>query len=69
VFIVLLAAHARGLAGYWRTPGVLRTREGAEAVGMEPDELFVGLIHLGPARQEKQPPARVPPTDFVTYLP
>lgn len=68
VFIVLLAAHARGLAGYWRTPGVLRTREGAAAVGMEEDELFVGLIHLGYARQDKEPPERMPPTDFVTYL-
>ena len=28
-YIVLLAAHARGLVGYWRTPGVLRTPEGA----------------------------------------
>src|ERR671922_2931933 len=27
-YIVLLAAHARGLAGYWRTPEVLRTDEG-----------------------------------------
>src|SRR6187455_1768497 len=27
-FIVLLGAHARGLDGYWRTPGVLRTPEG-----------------------------------------
>jgi nitroreductase len=69
VYIVLLAAHARGLAGYWRTPGVLRTPEGAAAVGMDPDELFVGLIHLGEARQEKQPPERLAPTDFVSYLP
>jgi nitroreductase len=69
VFIVLLAAHARGLAGYWRTPGVLRTADGARAVGMGPDELFVALIHLGHAREEKSPPERVPPADFVTYLP
>lgn len=68
VFIVLLGAHARGLAGYWRTPGVLRTPDGAAAAGMEPDELFVALIHLGPARQEKAPPDRLPPNDFVTYL-
>ena len=27
-YIVLLAAHARGLAGYWRTPEVLRTDAG-----------------------------------------
>src|SRR3954447_5175406 len=26
-YIVLLAAHGRGLAGYWRTPAVLRTPE------------------------------------------
>jgi len=69
VFIVLLAAHDRGLAGYWRTPGVLRTPDGAAAVGMERDELFVGLIHLGHARQEKSPPERLPPADFVSYLP
>lgn len=25
-YIVLLAAHARGLAGYWRSPGLLRGR-------------------------------------------
>jgi len=27
-YIVLLAAHARGIASYWRTPGVLRTARG-----------------------------------------
>ncbi len=69
VYIVLLAAHARGLAGYWRTPGVLRTPDGAAAIGMGEAEPFVGLIHLGHAREEKRPPDRVPPADFVTYLP
>ena len=68
-YIVLLAAHARGLAGYWRTPGVLRTPDGREAVGMGEDELFVALIHLGHARAEKGPPERLPPSDFVRYLP
>ena len=34
VYIVLLAAHARGLGGYWRTPGVLRTPEGRAACGI-----------------------------------
>jgi hypothetical protein len=28
----------------------------------------LGLIHLGPARQEKEPPERLPPDDYVTYL-
>src|SRR5207248_3967957 len=46
-YIVLLAAHARGLAGYWRTPAVLRTPEGRAAVDLADDEHFVGLLHLG----------------------
>src|SRR4029077_13363399 len=50
VYTVLLAAHARGLAGYWRTPRVLRTRAGREAVGLPDGERFVGLIHLGTPR-------------------
>ena len=68
-YIVLLGAHARGLAGYWRTPAVLRTDEGRAAVGVEERERVLGLIHLGPPRQEKEPPERLPPGDFVTFLP
>jgi nitroreductase len=68
-YIVLLAAHARGLAGYWRTPAVLRTPEGRSAVGVPDGERAIGLLHLGPRRQEKEPPERMPPGDFVTYLP
>jgi nitroreductase len=67
-YAVLLAAHARGLAGYWRTPGVLRTSEGLDALGIGPDERFVALIHLGWPRQERQPPERLPPRDVVNYL-
>ena len=68
VYAVLLAAHGRGLAGYWRTPGVLRTPEGLRAVGVPDGERFVALIHLGWPRQEKQPPERLPPVDVVAYL-
>lgn len=68
-YIVLLGAHARGLAGYWRTPEVLRTAEGREAVGVGDEERVLGLLHLGPPRQEKEPPERLPPGDFVTFLP
>ena len=68
-YIVLLAAHARGLAGYWRTPAVLRDEEGRRAVGLGEDERFGGLLHLGAPRQEKAPPPR-PPVDQVTeFLP
>ena len=67
-FIVLLAAHGRGLAGYWRTPGVLRTSQGRAAVGLGEDERFVSLIHLGRPVQEKPVPGRAPVGEIVTYL-
>jgi nitroreductase len=67
-YIILLAAHGRGLAGYWRTPAVLRTPEGRAAVGLEGDEQVVGLIHLGRPRQERAVPERADPRSYVTYL-
>jgi nitroreductase len=67
-YAVLLGAHSRGLAGYWRTPGVLRTEGGRAALGIPPEERFVALIHLGWPRQQKAPPERLPPSDVVTYL-
>jgi nitroreductase len=67
-YIVLLAAHGRGLAGYWRTPAVLRTDEGRAALGVPPDERVIGLLHLGPPRQEREAPERAPTGDVVTYL-
>jgi nitroreductase len=68
-YIVLLAAHARGLAGYWRTPEVLRTPEGRAVVGLPDEERFVALIHLGPPRQEREVPERDPAEAYVAYLP
>jgi nitroreductase len=67
-YILLLGAHARGLAGYWRTPAVLRTPEGRAAVGLGEDERFVGLVHLGEGRQGKEPPDRAPVSDYVDWL-
>jgi nitroreductase len=69
VYIVLLAAHARGLAGYWRTPAVLREPAGRAAVGIPDGERVLGLIHLGRPRQDKEPPGRAPSAEYVTFLP
>jgi len=67
-YIVLLAAHDRGYAGYWRTPGILRTPEGRAAVGLGEEERFVGLLHLGHPRQEKPAPERPGAEQTTTYL-
>src|SRR4051794_35090268 len=67
-YIVLLGAHARGLAGYWRTPAVLRTPEGRAAAGVPDGEHAIGLLHLGPARQEQRPPERQDVGQVVTFL-
>jgi nitroreductase len=69
IYVVLLAAHARGLAGYWRTPRVLHTKAGREAVGLPAGERFVGLVHLGSQRAEPPAPERAPLETYRTYLP
>lgn len=67
-YIVLLAAHDRGLASYWRTPKVLQSRPGQEAVGMAENEEFVALIHLGPRVDEPAAPERLPLDAVVEFL-
>jgi nitroreductase len=67
-YIVLLAAHSRGLAGYWRTPDVMRTDEGRAAVGLPDNERFVSLIHLGWPIQNQRPPERLPAGDTAAFL-
>jgi nitroreductase len=67
-YIVLLAAHARGLAGYWRTPGLLRGAEGRAAVALPDGERFVGLLHLGRPRQERPAPPRPAIAETTVFL-
>ncbi|MGE5336095.1 MAG: nitroreductase [Nitrososphaerota archaeon] len=67
-YIVLLAAHARGYAGYWRTPALLREAAGRAAVGLPDGERFVALLHLGHPRQEKPAPERPGAAQTTTYL-
>jgi nitroreductase len=69
IYTVLLGAQARGLAGYWRTPRVLRTKPGREAVGLPEGERFLGLIHLGTPRGQPPAPERAPLESFREYLP
>ncbi len=67
-YIVLLSAHARGYAGYWRTPGLLREVGGRRAVGLPDGERTVALLHLGHPRQEKSAPERPPIEQATEFL-
>jgi nitroreductase len=65
---VLLGAHARELAGYWRTVALLDDPRGREILGLQTEETPVGLLYLGSPVQEQRVPERAPTGDFVTYL-
>ena len=67
-YVVLLAAHGRGLAGYWRTPEVLRTPQGRAALAVPDGERVVGLLQLGHPRQQQRVPDRAPVEEVVEYL-
>jgi nitroreductase len=67
-YIVLLGAHARGLAGYWRTVALLEDPRGRSILGLGAQETAVGLLYLGTPVQEQRVPDRAPVEQFVTYL-
>jgi nitroreductase len=67
-YVVLLGAHARGFAGYWRTVPLLDDPRGREILGLQPEEAPVGLLYLGSPVQEQRVPERAPASEFVTYL-
>lgn len=68
VYGLLLAAHARGLVGYWRTPAVLLDPAGRAAAGLPDDEVALGLLHLGPPRQDVRVPERRPVAEVLEFL-
>jgi nitroreductase len=68
-YIVLLGAHAQGLAAYWRTVPLLEEPAARELLGLAPEELPVGLLYLGDPVQEQRVPERAPLTDYVIELP
>ena len=67
-YIVLLAAHARGYAGYWRTPAVLRTPEGRAAVGAPGFGARPWTAPPRAAAPGQLVPEREDPGTYVTYL-
>jgi nitroreductase len=65
---VLLAAHARGFAGYWRTLPVLGAPAVRAALGIAADEEPIGLLHLGAPAQEQRVPDRAPVEEIAFFL-
>jgi nitroreductase len=68
VMIVLLAATERGLASYWRTPAVLRTSVGRNALAIPAGERVLGLLHLGTPAREPAPREREPVESYAEFL-
>jgi nitroreductase len=68
IYAVLLTAHARGLASYWRTPAILRTDAGRAAIGIPDGERVLGLIHLGRSRGEPPAKERASNDAHLTFL-
>jgi nitroreductase len=69
ITLVILAATERDIATYWRTPQVLRTKVGREAVGIPSGERFLGLLHFGSAVREPTPREREPVERYAEFLP
>jgi nitroreductase len=67
-YLVLLGAHGRGLAGYWRTVPLLDTPAGREALGIPAEQAPVGILYLGRPVQKQRVPERAPVEKIVTYL-
>jgi nitroreductase len=67
-YIVLLGAHARGLAAYWRTVALLDDPRGRELLGMPAEETPIGLLYLGDPVQEQRVPERASVSEFVVEL-
>ena len=67
-YVVLLGAHARGLAGYWRTVPLLEGAQARALLGISAEELVVGLLYLGEPVQEQRTPEREPSENVVSYL-
>jgi nitroreductase len=67
-YIVLLAAHARGLAGYWRTLPLLEKSSVRTGLAIPAEERPIGLLHLGHPVQVQRVPERAPVDEIAIFL-
>lgn len=66
---LLLAATARGLASYWRTPGCFREGPVRRLLELAENEVVVSLVHLGPPASAPPAKGRAPVEEIYTVLP
>lgn len=66
---LLIAAHARGLGGMWRTGAMADEPEMRDELGLRGREAIVGFVYLGRplAPADGRGPARRPAADFTTW--
>lgn len=69
IMLVLLAATERGIASYWRTPAILRTVRGREALGVPAGERVLGLLHFGAPVRRPAGRERAGTDAYVRVLP
>ena len=62
---VLLALHARGFAGMWRTGPAAYDPHVKQALGLGPEDAIVGFIYAGTPRLEAPAVPRPAPEQFV----
>jgi nitroreductase len=69
VYVLLLGATNRGLASYWRTPGCFREAAVREALRLDPREVVIALVHLGPPASDPPQKERAPVDEIFSVLP
>lgn len=62
---ILLALHARGFAGMWRTGPAAYDAQVKQALGLAPEDAIVGFIYAGTPRVEAPAITRPAPDQFV----
>ena len=65
---VMLAAHARGLANFWRTPGVMDKKQFRKVLDVPGDVRIVGVVHLGFPKDELPKVPTRPAAKFTHWL-
>lgn len=65
---IMLAARGRGLASFWRTPGVLSRPVVARTLGVRKNVRLIGVVHLGQPGEPFPPPPKKSAAEHTRWL-